>query len=162
MIGAAAVSAVSTYQQSRAQRSQLEQQAAIDEQNAVAADYQKTDAMRRGQETEAMHMLQVGQNRARQEAALAANGVVTTEGSAFGLLADTELFGAIDASTIRDNTAREAYGYSEQARQLRVGAAASRSAGRSINPGFSAFSSLAGSAGQYAASSYFAGQARAS
>lgn len=50
-----------------------------------------------------------------QIAGTAANGIEVTSGSALDTLANTDLMSSIDQTTIRNNAAREAYGYKAQA-----------------------------------------------
>ncbi len=52
-----------------------------------------------------------------QRTALAANGVDVNSGSASQLQDDTAMLGELDALTIQNNAAREAYGYRVQATQ---------------------------------------------
>lgn len=79
--------------------------------NAAIADQQAVDAMRRGAIEEEEQRARVRAVLGAQRATMGANNVVSSSGSPLGLLADTAQFGELDALTIRNNAAREAYGY---------------------------------------------------
>lgn len=87
----------------------------IADMNADMADAQARDAITRGQEEERRHRQSVQGLIGRQRAALAAQGVDVNSGSALDVQADAAKFGALDAVTIRNNAAREAWGYRVQA-----------------------------------------------
>lgn len=73
------------------------------------------DARERGAADEQRVRLEAGRLAGQQRAALAANGV---EGrTAETALADTRLMADLDAATVRNNAAREAWGYEVQAGQ---------------------------------------------
>ncbi|MCW3657539.1 hypothetical protein K6L27_05075 [Burkholderia cenocepacia] len=76
---------------------QYAQQAIDDGENKVAAKQQQTSGL-------------IG----AQRAAMAANGVQLDSGTPLRLQEDSAQLGAVDALTIRNNAAREAYGYQVQ------------------------------------------------
>lgn len=116
-----------------AQKQAAEYQAAVTQNNAIAQDNnaklalrQAEDALRRGQDEELALRQRVAQTRGTQTAALAARGIDVSSGSALGLISDTEYLGEIDALTIRDNAAREAWGHQRTAQDYRYGATTTR------------------------------------
>lgn len=98
--------------------------------DATLADQQATDAIARGHEAE---MRQLGATRSlvgSQRAAFAAQGIDANSGSAAKVQADTTALGELDALTIRNNAAREAYGYQMEAADYRTRGALALAAGK--------------------------------
>ncbi|MCW5737790.1 MAG: hypothetical protein KIS73_26960, partial [Enhydrobacter sp.] len=93
-----------------AQQSYLAQQA---RQRQQLADQQARDAIQRGQVAEQKQRDLTAQRIGSQTAALAAQGT-DLEGSPTDILGDTKRAGELDALTIRNNAAREAWGYQVQ------------------------------------------------
>lgn len=93
--------------------------------NAALADQQAADALARGQSNEFNSRLKTAQLKGTQTARMAANGVALDSGSPLDVLTSTDMMGAVDANTIRDNAAKEAYGYKSQAANYRAQAASS-------------------------------------
>lgn len=85
--------------------------------NAFFANQAANDATDRGRKDAALQRLRTGQMLGSQRATMAANGGVVDEGSNANLQADTAMLGELDALTIENNAAREAYGYKTQAIQ---------------------------------------------
>lgn len=111
--------------------------------NAALSDQQAADALARGQDNEFNQRLKTAQLKGTQTARLAANGVALDSGSPLDVLTSTDVMGAVDANTIRDNAAKEAYGYKTQAANYRAQAS-------TANPFAAGFTSLIGSASQVA------------
>lgn len=154
------MSAMSAMQQSQAAKSAASYNAAVQNNNAIAAEYQAQDSYRRGESAVEDHLRKVAALRGKQTATLAANGVSLDEGSALNILTDTELFGEMDANTIRYNAAREAWGYKAQASNYTAqGELASMSAA-SQNPMLTGASSLLTGAGVIADRWYAYGRAK--
>lgn len=104
--------------------------------NARVANIQAEDALRRGAIEEDAQRMRVRQMLGAQRAAIGANGI-TASGTALGLLSETAQFAEADAMTIRNNAAREAFGFKNEAvQQINQG----RNARRAANYG--AFSTL--------------------
>lgn len=101
--------------QSQAQKLANEAQATIADNNQQLAIWQAQDALLRGQITENARRLSTAQLKGTQRAAMGANNIALDEGSALRILADTDIMGEIDALTERDNAAREAWAYKNQA-----------------------------------------------
>lgn len=150
--------AYGAYSSSQAAKAQAEYQADVAQANAIMAGYQREDALRRGEEEAQLAARQAERMRGTQVARLASNGLDITSGSSLSILEDTVFFGAQDAQTIRNNAAREAWGYSVQADNALASSQMYTSAARAQNPARAAGLSLLSSAGQFAASD--AGQAR--
>ncbi len=89
--------------------------------NARLAEQQAEDALARGREAEGLQRLKTRVTIGSQRARMAASGVdISAEGSAIDLVADTARLGELDALTIRNNAAREAWGYRTQATDYRM------------------------------------------
>ena len=79
--------------------------------NADVAAKQADDALARGRETERRQRIGIRQTIGAQRAAFAAQGVDVSDGSALEVVQDTAALGELDLITIRNNAAREAWGY---------------------------------------------------
>lgn len=98
-----------------AAKSQANYQKQQYEQNAVLAEMQAQDAIRRG-DKDAAQVISKGKRMAgEQRAALAASGVDVNYGSAAELQDETLSLSERDATTARINAWREAWGYKTQA-----------------------------------------------
>lgn len=98
--------------------------------NAGVADAQAADALARGRESEQQYRGGVRRTIGAQRAATAASGVDIEGGSAEDVRADTATIGELDALTIRNNAAREAYGFQVQASNDRSRAGLARRGGQ--------------------------------
>lgn len=87
--------------------------AQLSRQRQQIAEQQANDALQRGQVAEQKQRDLTAQRIGTQQAALAAQGT-DLEGSPTDILSDTARTGEQDALTIRNNAAREAYGYQVQ------------------------------------------------
>lgn len=114
-IAGAVSGAYGAYQQSKATKAAYDYQAAVNRNNAQIAEWQAADAIARGQKSEQAQRLKAAQLKGSQRAALAARGVALDEGSPLNILDDTDYMNELDALTIRDNAAREAWGLRSQA-----------------------------------------------
>jgi hypothetical protein len=155
---AAAVGAYGAYSSSQNAKAQAEYQSDVAQANATMAGYQREDALRRGEEDAQQAARQAERMRGTQVARLASNGLDITSGSSLSILEDTAFFGAQDVQTIRNNAAREAWGYSVQADNAMASSQMYTSAAKAQNPGRAAGLSLLSSAGQFAGTN--AGQAK--
>lgn len=88
--------------------------------NAQVAELQAEQALKRGREDESRLRLQTRQTAGSQRAALAAMGIDVDDGTAGQIQDDTTYFGELDALTIRNNAALEAWGYRTQATDYRM------------------------------------------
>jgi type II secretory pathway pseudopilin PulG len=119
-----------------------------DNTNAQLATDQASVAIDNGQIKAESADLRTGQIYGAQRAALGANGVDLSQGSATDVLASTKMLGAKDAATIMDNALTEAWGYKAQADEY-------KSEANQISPWTSAIGSLLGSAGSTSGQSSF-------
>lgn len=133
------------------QAAQGRYQARVAEQNAKLDSEAAFDARQRGKTEAANYQRQLSQQQGAQRAALAANGIDATFGSASMVQRDLATVGQADVSTIRENAARESRGLEMSALNYRAQAAASRQAasGALIEGAFGVGSTLLGGAQQY-------------
>lgn|SRR5512146_521159 len=115
----------------------------IYDQNAQIADYQAQDALDRGVINERLSRRQTKQVIGSQRASLASQGVDVNKGSALDVQADAAYLGELDALTIRNNAAKEAWGYKVQAGDFRSKGKIAQREGE-----FGAFETILGSAGK--------------
>lgn len=101
----------------RQQQGTFEQQAY--ERNAQLADLQAADAVARGTVSGYQRGQQVRAAIGDARASLAGQGVTLDTGSALDVQSDIASLGALDIATIRNNAAREAWGFTTQAADLR-------------------------------------------
>ena len=87
----------------------------VDEQNAKMADAEAQDALDRGELTAQRRGLEARQQIGSTRASQAAQGVDVSSGSAADVQASEAGIGALDEMTIRNNAAREAWGYKVEA-----------------------------------------------
>lgn len=137
-----------------AQKATLGYEAAVARNNQTIANYQADLAVQNGAIAEQNQQLKTASLEGDQRAALAANGVDLGTGSATEVLATTQFMGQRDALTIRDNAARQAWAYKNQAAGYGSEAAADNASADAINPTTAGLSSLLSGAGQVAMSWY--------
>lgn len=157
-----AIGAVSGLMQGQAQQAQADAQAADLRQNALYLNSAANDARRRGAQDADWQRVQTQAAIGSQRVAQAGSGGVVDLDSNAILQQDTAQLGELDALTISNNAAREAYGYDVQASSMTRNASQLQSQakrgmmtsilggaaqGFGAGGGFSAFSSGASSAG---------------
>ena len=103
--------------------------------NARQADAAALDATQRGAAEANKHRQNARRMIASQNAALAANGLDISSGSALTQTTDTAALGEIDARTATDNALREAYGYSVNGANYRTQGAMAKAQGRNAAAG---------------------------
>jgi len=150
----AGASAFGAYQNAKAERGSLNYQAQVASNNATLAEQQAHIALENGVTAEQNQRLRNAATYSSQRTSLAANGVALDEGSPAEVLATTKYIGERDALTIRDNAAREGWGYDTQAQGYRSDADALRATAASVSPRKAAFASLLTSAPSVASSWY--------
>lgn len=101
--------------QGNAAKAQAGQQALQQRTNALYAQDAANDATKRGAYEADLQRVRTGQAIGTQRAAMASNGGMVDSGSNSRLQEDTAAIGELDALTIQNNAAREAYGYKVQA-----------------------------------------------
>lgn len=104
-------------------------QADLADYNAAVADVQAQDAVTRGAQDEARFRSGVRGMVGTQRAGFAAGNIDVSSGSAVDVQADTAYLGELDALQIKTNAAREAWGYTVQAQDLRKRAEIARKTG---------------------------------
>lgn len=82
--------------------------------NKSFADYKAQDALTRGENAIAAHGMAVKKLLGSQRTALAAQGIDLTSGSAADTLESTKYLSNLDVLTIKNNAAKEAFGYEVQ------------------------------------------------
>ncbi|OZI23752.1 hypothetical protein CAL26_09995 [Bordetella genomosp. 9] len=145
----AVVSAKGAADQAQAQKDALGYQAQVSANNAQYAEWQAEDAEQQGVDAEAKSRQQTAQLKGTQRAALAANGVSLGGGSALDILAGTDYMGEQDALTIRDNAARQAWGYRTQGQNYVDNSGLLATNADKISPSNAAGTSLLTSAARY-------------
>ena len=116
-IGATVVgTGLSAYSKLKAGRKQQE----MFERNAGFADWQAEDALARGAINEKRARQHTEEVIGAQRTSFAVQHVDVNLGSALDVQADAAYLGELDALTIRNNAAKEAYGYEVQADDLRL------------------------------------------
>lgn len=124
----------------------------IYDRNAQIADLQAQDAIERGAVQEKMQRRQTEQVIGSQRTSLAAQGVDVNKGSAMDVQADAAYLGELDALTIKNNAAKEAWGYKVQAQDARFKGKIAKREGE-----FGAFKTILGSAGELLLAKYGGG-----
>jgi hypothetical protein len=133
------------------QKMGLKLDAAIAAINADKARDAAREALREGYQMEMRQRTATGQLKGAERAAMGANNVDMTTGSALNRLVSTDYSGEADAQTIRLNAARAAMGYRDQATGYEINRTLSLGAAKGINPMLTGVTSLLGSAASIAA-----------
>jgi len=110
-----AIAAFSSMQQSRAKEGQESAAADTARTNAMYAGDAADDAVARGRYQAGLQRIRTQQAVGTQRVAQAANGGMVNQDTNALLQEDTAAIGELDALTIQNNAAREAYGYKAQA-----------------------------------------------
>lgn len=131
MGGGAIVSAIAAGQQQKAANQQAEYNARLSEREAQINEVQATDAEKRGDKAVGAHRQKIEGIKGSQRASFGASGVTVDKGSTMSTVLDTGEQGELDAMTIKQNAAREAQGYRNNAATSKYEAKASRASKRS-------------------------------
>lgn len=134
LVAAVAISSVTAYSASEAQKNQAEYQSKVASNNAKVAEWQAADAKARGDQEAANVRRKYAALQGTQAASLAARGLDISEGSANAILTDTDFFSAYDQNVTRANAKREAWGYKVRAGNFRGDAAYYGSVADAQNP----------------------------
>lgn len=137
-------STVASYQQKR-------YEARVAEANQQRENARIVDALDRGEITARDAARRQSQLAGAQRAAMAANGIDLSFGSADDLLGDTAMYGREEQMTLRENTRREVMGYDINAANFGASANAARAAGTGIliSGALQSVSTIAGGAQRY-------------
>ena len=155
-LSAAAIGQAGSYIQAYGQWEEGEQNARAAQRNRFLSELSAGDALQRGEQDAGRLRMAATQAIGAQKVAAGASGVDTDSKSTLDIMSDTRLVSELDAQTIRNNAAREAWGYKvqgmaygDQARQAR--ARAQREVTGTLLGGFartlSSVSSIAGVGG---------------
>lgn len=117
--------------------------------NADIADLQAKDAIQRGAIDQKKMRRQTEQVIGKQRVNMAAQGVDINKGSAVDVVADAAYLGELDALTIKNNAAKEAWGYKTQADDLRYRGRLAKKEGE-----MGAFNTILGGAGSMLMTKY--------
>lgn len=138
------------------QAQQAGYEARVANQNARLESERANDALERGRTEKRRYQQEAGQQAGRQRAAIGANNIDLSFGSAFDVRADTLQAGAEDVATIDRNTLRETRGFEINAMNFRSEAmsARRRRTAAYISGGLQIASTALGAATQYKRMSY--------
>lgn len=154
MAAGTASSAMSARTSSQNTKAAYDYQSKVAANNAQIAEWQAQDALSRGAKAEQQQRLKAAQLKGTQRASMAARGVALDEGSPLAILDDTDFMNELDVGTIRDNAAKEAWGYRNQASGMTSDAAMLASRADAEDPSAAMGGSLLTSAGSVASSWY--------
>ena len=167
----AGLQAIGAYQQAQAQRGALEAQAKqreyaaqVSQQNENIERQRAAEAARRGVEEESVFRTKKGFEAGALKSDIGASGVLLESGSPLQAILDTAYITGADSATIRQNAAKDVYGYRVAGHNFRnekighkYGAKISRFEKSSISPGFAAATTLISGLGRIGARSGFFG-----
>jgi hypothetical protein len=97
---------------------------------AEISGMREKDALDRGEADRLAYLRDFQQEQGSRAASMGASGIALDSGSSLDVLADSAAAAALDASTIRANAGKEAWGYREQAGQALTEAGLSEMAGQ--------------------------------
>ncbi|HEX7828653.1 MAG TPA: hypothetical protein VF787_03320 [Thermoanaerobaculia bacterium] len=123
-------------QKAGAARAQGAFESAADERNAQIADLQSADAIARGEIAAGVRGAQTRQAVGASRAAMGAQGLRLDVGSPLDVQENEARLGALDVATIRNNAAREAWGFSTSAESYRLQGKVARSAAEQTAMGY--------------------------
>lgn len=150
----AGLTAYGASEQADAQKKASNYQAEVAANNAKIAGYQRSAELQQGEDLAQQSMTQRAQMLSKQRAALAANGVDLSSGSAIDLMASTEFLGAQDVNQIQSNAARKAWGYDVDGSNYKAQSNLDKWKADSTNP--TAVGAMAGTSSLLSSASMFA------
>jgi hypothetical protein len=109
------MSAYGAYSNSKSSKAAYGAQAQVNRNNAQIAGWQAEDALKRGDKDAMRVKTKANRLKGAQRAGFGANGVDMSTGSALQILSDTEYFGEVDATTVKNNAEKEAWALRNQA-----------------------------------------------
>lgn len=104
--------------------------AKVEQNNAKVADMQAQDALRKGAQEDLQQRWKIRALAGKQATAAGANNVVGSTGTTLDILGETAMFGEVDLNTIRNNAARESWGYKVEASNRRAAAKGAKYQGK--------------------------------
>lgn len=152
MIASAVVAAYGAYEGGQAQSGMYQYQAGVARNNALVASYNAQNALDRGEVMVQTKQQQTAQTEASYRAKAGGAGLDLSTGSPLNVQGDIAGLGELDALTIRNNAAREAWGYKVAGASFAGEAGAAETASQNAETGgaLGAFSSILGGASQVA------------
>lgn len=147
-VAGTAMSAYGAYSNSQNAKAAMGAQAQVNRNNALIAGWQAEDAIKRGGRDAMRVKTMANRLKGAQRAGFGANGVDMTTGSALQILSDTEYFGEVDAGTVKDNAAKEAWALRNQAMGFSSEASLMQGRADRESPALAAGTSLLTSAGK--------------
>jgi len=145
-VASTVVGAYSAYQQSKATQQAYNYQAQVASNNAKTSELQAQDAIRRGDEEASALRQRIAATKSAQRVALASNGLDLSDGSALNVLSDTDVLGAQDVLTVKDNALKTAWGYRTQGANYQADAGLLSARASAESPWMAAGTSLLASA----------------
>lgn len=112
-----AIGLAGSMMQAQGQKQNAAFQSGMMEQNAAFKNQTANETINAGNTSADWQRVRTGQVVGTQRSVQAANGIDVNSGSSAQMQDDTAMLGELDALTIQNNAAREAYGYRVQARQ---------------------------------------------
>jgi hypothetical protein len=91
----------------------------IADRNAELADFAAVDAEKRGATEAGLARMKTSKVVGQQAAAIGSSGVDIASGTPQAVMDETRAIGELDAQTVRNNAAREAWGYRSQGQDFR-------------------------------------------
>lgn len=125
-----AVSVVGGIQQGKAAQAAANQQAQMNQQNAILSDRRAKDALERGALEEERKLREATMLRKEQEASFAASNLDTGYGTPLDVITATDMAARLDADIIRASAEREAEDFELEANNYRNQASLSVAEGR--------------------------------
>lgn len=110
-----AIGVTSSIQQSKSQQAMYNYQAKVAKQNKEIAEQNAATERQQGIEEERLQRYKTIQKVGAQQAAMAANGIDVTQGTALDVIEDTSTMGELDALQTRYNYERRAQAYEAEA-----------------------------------------------
>jgi hypothetical protein len=125
-----AVTAASTLMSMKAQSDQASTSAGIARNNATMAEYAAADAQRKGEQDAAAVQRKAASLKSSQRVGAAAHGLDVGYGTAGDLQDQTDFFAQEDVNTVRNNAAKDAWGYRAQGQSYQTQARATEHNGQ--------------------------------
>lgn len=146
--------AYGAFAQARAQKDEFRFQARMADINSRISELSAQSELRRGNQQASRIRMQGGQLKARQRAAMAANGIALDSDTALDVFTSTDFMAESDAITARSNALRAAWGHRLQAVNSRNQGTRLRGAASGMDPVGQGAASLLTSAGNVAGQAY--------
>lgn len=134
-VAQAGAGAVGSINEAASIRLQSDIEAKQSEFNSRVAEFQSSEAIKRGNKQVELARRASKQMIGKQRAALAAQGIALDEGTALALQEETAKFTAEDVETIKNNAAAEAFGFKIQSSQDKLRADLTRIGGNAAARG---------------------------